>query len=159
MIRFEWAALALALALAAGPALANDSGGYAPPAALMTDSGAMTRARAAIDARDYPSAIAILYKIVQAESGNADAANLLGFSYRMLGQYREAFYYYDKALALDPKHKGALEYEGEAYLETDQLPKAEANLASLKSACAGGCVELGQLQAAIDRYKAKTKIN
>ena len=55
---------------------------------------------------------------------DADVVNLLGFSYRMLGQYPQAFIYYDKALAIDPTHKGALEYEGEAYLETHQLPKA-----------------------------------
>jgi len=91
---------------------------------------------------------------------DADVVNLLGFSYRMLGQYPQAFIYYDKALAIDPAHKGALEYEGEAYLETNQLPKAMNNLATLKRACgSAGCAEIAQLESAIGRYKKQAKIN
>ena len=152
--------LGLALAVAA-PAFANDSsyGGYNAPETKAMAGDQMGKVRAAIGAKDWPGAIAILYQLSQSDPQNADVQNLLGFSYRMLGQYPQSFAYYDKALALDPKHKGALEYEGEAYLETNQLPKAETNLSQLKAACPGGCEEIAMLQTAIDRYKAKAKTN
>lgn len=141
-------------------AAANDEPSYKPPAAAMDNSAGLAKARAAIAAKDYPGAIRILFDLSKNSPQNADVENLLGFSYRMLGQYQQAFSYYDRALAIDPMHKGALEYEGEAYLETNQLPKAETNLATLKRACAAaGCAEIAQLAQAIDRYKMHAKLN
>ena len=143
----------------AGPASAFDSAGTygSPSGAAAGDSAPMAKARAAIAAKDWSGAIAILYKLSQSDPKSADVENLLGYSYRMLGQYSQALAYYDRALALDPMHKGALEYEGEAYLETNQLAKAEHNLATLQRACAQGCEELADLQGAVDRYKSKNK--
>ncbi len=144
--------------LVGGYAAANDEPSYKPPAAAMGDSAGLAKARDAIAAKDYPGAIKILYDLSQSNAQDANVENLLGFSYRMLGQYQQAFAYYDRALAIDPMHKGALEYEGEAYLETHQLPKAETNLATLKRACAGGgCPEVAQLEQAIERYKKQAK--
>ena len=159
-MRHSWLiGLALAAA-AAAPGFANDSsyGGYNAPE-VKAGGDQMAMVHAAIEAKDWSGAIAILYKLGEADPKNADVQNLMGYSYRMLGQYQQSFFYYDRALTLDPKHKGALEYEGEAYLETNQLPKAEGNLTRLKAACAGGCAEIAMLQTAIDRYKAKAKIN
>lgn len=151
--------LAAAIFLAHGAA-ANDEPSYKAPEAAAGDTSGLTKARAAITAKNWSGAIAILYPISQSQPQNADVENLLGFSYRMLGQYPQAFAYYNRALAIDPAHKGALEYEGEAYVETNQLPKAEGNLATLKRACgAAGCAEIAQLQGAIDRYKMHAKLN
>ncbi|HEX4113285.1 MAG TPA: tetratricopeptide repeat protein [Stellaceae bacterium] len=139
---------------------ANDSPSYNPPEAAAADSSDMVKARAAIAAKNWSGAIAILYPLSKSSPQDADVENLLGFSYRMLGQYPQAFVYYDRALAIDPAHKGALEYEGEAYVETNQLPKAERNLATLKRACgASGCAEIAQLESAIGRHKKQAKIN
>jgi hypothetical protein len=66
---------------------------------------------------------------------------------------------YDRALAIAPLHKGALEYEGEAFLETRQLSKAEANLVALRRACPSGCEELADLQSGIARYKTHATMN
>jgi cytochrome c-type biogenesis protein CcmH/NrfG len=77
---------------------------------------------------------------------------MLGYSSRWLGKYDEAFAAYDKALALDPKHKGALEYSGIAYLKTNQKDKADAQLAKLKEICAT-CEETTDLAKAIAAYK------
>lgn len=154
------ALIGLACLFAAQNAVADDEPSYKPPAAAGNDSAGLTQARAAIAAKDYPGAIKILYVLSQSSPQNADVVNLLGFSYRMIGQYPQAFAYYDRALAIDPMHKGALEYEGEAYLETHQLPKAEANLATLRRACgSAGCPEIAQLAQAIDRYKMHAKLN
>lgn len=162
-MRYALVGIGLAACLAMGHgANAMDSGGssdYAAPAASMGDSADMAKARAAIAAKDYPGAIQILYAVSRRTPRDADVMNLLGYSYRMLGQYPQAFSYYDQALAIAPLHKGALEYEGEAYLETKQLPKAENNLAALKRACPTGCEELGDLQAAVDRYKKQARLN
>lgn len=146
-----------AVCFAGGYAAANDEPSYKAPAAATDDSAGLTKARAAIAAKDYPDAIKILYDLSQSNPQDANVENLLGFSYRMLGQYQQAFAHYDRALAIDPMHKGALEYEGEAYLETHQLPKAENNLTTLKRACAGGCPEVAQLEQAIERYKKQAR--
>ena len=61
--------------------------------------------------------------------------------------------YYDAALRIDPQHRGALEYSGELYLMTNQLPRAEERLAALDKAC-GGCEELKDLREAVASYKA-----
>lgn len=162
LLRYGAVGLAVAASVAiADPAAANDPGpSYKPPEAAAGDSNQMTKARDAIAAKDYRGAIAILYKMSQANAQDADVENLLGFSYRMLGQYPQAFTYYDRALAIDPAHKGALEYEGEAYLETNQYPKAMDNLATLKRVCgAAGCAEIAQLETAIGKYKKQAKID
>jgi tetratricopeptide (TPR) repeat protein len=81
---------------------------------------------------------------------------MLGYSTRWLGKYDEAFAAYDKALALDPKHKGALEYSGVAYLKVNQKEKAEAQLARLKAICTS-CEETTDLAKAIAAYKPTAK--
>ena len=158
MRNFGLIGLALAAAVLVSPAWANDSSyGYKPP--MMSDDDSMAKVKASLAAKDWNGAIATLQTLATSKPQDADVQNLLGYSYRMLGRYPQAFQYYDRALALDPNHKGALEYEGEAYLETNQLPKAETNLTRLKGACAGGCEEIAMLQGAIDRYRAKSKTN
>ncbi len=77
--------------------------------------------------------------MVRDQPDNADAHNLLGFSTRKLDDLETAKKHYDRALAIDPDHKGALEYLGELYLETGDLENAEALLARLIAACPDGC--------------------
>ena len=55
---------------------------------------------------------------------------------------------------ISPNHKGANEYLGELYLMMKNLPKAEEQLAKLKSICPAGCEELEDLEADIADYKA-----
>jgi hypothetical protein len=65
--------------------------------------------------------------------------------------------HYQTALKLDSNHRSALEYLGELYLEMNQLPNAEKQLATLKKACPwfGKCEEFEDLKKAVDAYKAK----
>jgi len=109
-------------------------------------------AKQLVDAQQYEQAIPLLQSAIKQKGPYADALNLLGFSYRKLGQQALAFDYYNKALALEPKHPGANEYLGELYLEMKNLPKAEERLAVLKQSC-GGCEESQDLEKAIDAYK------
>jgi tetratricopeptide (TPR) repeat protein len=73
---------------------------------------------------------------------------------RKLGKLPESLGYYQRALAINPSHKGANEYLGELYLMMKDLPKAEAQLALLKGICPGGCEELEDLEADIADYKS-----
>ena len=115
----------------------------------------VAEADALIKKQDFRGAITKLNEIVASDARNADAFNLLGFAHRKLGRFAEAKTHYDKALALNPKHKGAHEYIGELYLETGDLPNAEIHLAKLAELCPTGCEEREDLQKAVAAFKAK----
>lgn len=96
----------------------------------------------------YDDAIDILNDVVDTNPREADAYNLLGFSYRKSKDYDRAERNYKRALRLNPDHKGALEYSGELYLETDRKELAEQQLAKLEMLCPSGCEELTDLKRA-----------
>lgn len=107
----------------------------------------------AVDNGDYGAAVTFLSKSVAANPNNADSHNLLGFSYRKLGDVDAAFKHYRAALAIDRKHRGANEYLGELYLEQGNLAKAEQHLEALDGACFFGCEEYRELEEEIAAYK------
>ena len=107
-----------------------------------------------IKGEQYAEAIPILQKVVADNPRDTDAWNYLGFASRKLGRKEEALGYYEKALKIDPKHKGANEYLGELYLMMNDLAKAEAQLAALKGICGTNCEEVEDLEADIADYKA-----
>ena len=80
---------------------------------------------------------------------HADVYNLMGFSLRKTGDYKQAYTFYRKALDFDPEHKGALEYLGELFVETGQIDKARENVVLLRKLCPAGCEELDDLEQAI----------
>ena len=59
-----------------------------------------------------------------------------------------------RPLRIDPKRRGALEYSGELYPITGDLPKAEERLAALDKACCFSCEEYRNVKGAVERYKA-----
>ena len=79
--------------------------------------------------------------------------NLLGFCHRKLKDVTLAEEYYLRALSIDPEHKGANEYLGELYLETDRLEKAEERLRVLKKASFFPNRQYRDLKKAIKAYK------
>jgi tetratricopeptide (TPR) repeat protein len=120
-----------------------------------SEAGAlMKKATMQVDMKQYRDAVATLQMILKNDPKSADALNLLGYSQRRLGDPTLAVETYNKALALDPDHKGANEYLGEAYLELNKLPLAEARLEHLNSLCGTGCKEYKALAQAIATYKA-----
>lgn len=110
----------------------------------------------AFAAGDWKAAAANFGKAVQNEPGNANAQNLLAYSYRKLGKLDLAFKHYNEALRLDPKHLGAHEYIGEAYLMAGNPAKAEEHLAALDRLCFFGCEEYRTLKKAVADYKQKS---
>jgi tetratricopeptide (TPR) repeat protein len=159
------AAVAAALALPATPSTAagggggggGASGGSQPGAAAKPANPDFANAKVAIDRRDYAGAIASLTRVTQAEPRNAEAFNLLGFATRKSGNPRGSLAHYQKAMEIDPKHLGAHEYMGEAYLMLDELANAEILLKRLDSFCVFGCQEHRLLKTAIENYKKGRK--
>ncbi len=64
-------------------------------------------------------------RVIELRPWDAEAYNLAGHAHRKLGDYERALAFYDQALDLNPHHRGALEYLGEAYLELDRPADAE----------------------------------
>jgi hypothetical protein len=66
-----------------------------------------------------------------------------------------AFKHYGRALQLNPRHRGAHEYAGEAYLMVSNLAKAEEHLAALQKICLIPCEEYEDLRKKIDTYRER----
>jgi tetratricopeptide (TPR) repeat protein len=119
----------------------------------------MEAGRKAIDSKDFNAAVGHLTKAVQELANNADAHNMLGYSYRKTGNFDKSMEHYQRALKIDANHRSAHEYLGELYLDLNQMGNAEKQLAALKRACPffGKCEEYDDLKQAIDKHKAKTQ--
>jgi Flp pilus assembly protein TadD len=115
------------------------------------------QAKAMIEAKNFTGAIPLLQQVVQRDQRNADAYNLLGFATRASGNPNGSLQYYTQAIAIDPRHLGAHEYLGEAYLMLDRPAEADQMLARLDSFCVFGCAEYRMLKAAIANYKQGRK--
>lgn len=111
-----------------------------------------TAGKQAVERKDWPAAVASFRKVVAAEPTNADGYNMLGFSLRWTGKLDDALAAYDKALQLDPKHRGALEYSGVAYLKAGKPDRAQAQLARLEQIGAKSSEEYRDLAKAIADY-------
>lgn len=114
-----------------------------------SDGPDLTKIRAEVKAEDYKTAIADLQGLVGQGTQDPDVYNLLGFSLRKSGNAKDAQTFYEKALALDPNHKGTLEYQGELYIEGGDIAKAQQNLARLVTLCPTGCEEREDLESAL----------
>jgi len=139
----------LVVALAPGSAPAVDD--PTPPSNPEHDAG-----RQAIVRKDWNAAIQALTAAERRDSRNADIQNLLGFAYRNSGKLDAALKYYERALQLNPRHLGAHEYIGEAYLMMNNPAKAEEHLAALKRYCSRTCVERDDLEKGIAEYRRRT---
>ena len=105
-------------------------------------------ARAEIKAKRYDAALTELKTLV-VKYPQADVYSLLGFALRKTGDRAQSMTYYRKALDADPTHRGALEYQGELYVELGQVNAAKQNLTKLHEICPKGCEEARDLQEAI----------
>lgn len=120
-----------------------------PSVAAKNVNTELTKIRTLIEAKNFSAALTALQAADKTFPNNADINNLLGYSARNLKQYKPAATYYAKALKIDPKHLGALEYQGELFMLTKKTSDAKKNLAKLKSLCGVNCEEYIDLKKAI----------
>lgn len=145
--------LTAALISVALSAHADMAGSTAAEPSAPDVSREMKKARSLIEQQKYADAIKELKAAEQIDPTNPNVHNWLGYSTRKLGYLDASFQYYNTALKLDPKHRGANEYIGEAYLMAKKPDKAREHLAALKSICGTGCDEYRNLDKAIAAYK------
>jgi len=141
----------LALSLLGTVAYAAESEPSSPINSANRDYAA---GKQAVDKKDWPTAVASFRKVVAAQPNNADGYNMLGYSLRWMGQMDDAFAAYDRALKINPKHKGALEYSGVAYLKAGDPEKANAQLVKLETIAGKNSEEYRDLAKAISEYNA-----
>ena len=153
-VRVSVALLGLGLALLPAPAAADPSGEAPAGARLDPDYAA---GKAAIEAKDWNAAIKALSSAALRDTRNADIQNYLGYAYRKRGQLDLAFKHYERALQVNPRHRGAHEYMGEAYLLVDNLTKAEEHLAALEKICLIPCEEYDDLKKEIAEYRRRMR--
>ncbi len=121
-----------------------------------TDDPGFQEGKAAIESQNWAKAIEILGKTAEAFPDSADTQNLLGYAFRKSGDLDAAFRHYQRALELNPSHKNAHEYLGEAYLMKDDLAGALQHLAELAKLCTPiPCEEYRELKRAVDEFKKK----
>jgi Tfp pilus assembly protein PilF len=147
-------AFILALSSLPGLALAADT---APAPQAKPQDPILADARAAIEKKDWDTAQAILRMAVGRDPSNADYHNLFAYSIRKGANpdMSLVFKHYNEALRIDPKHKGAHEYLGEAYLMVGNVGKAKEHLAQLDQICFFPCREFSELKTAISEFETK----
>ena len=122
--------------------------------ALMADAD-YAGGLAALKARDMAAALRQFQSALKRFPESANLHNELGFSYRNLGRFDRAFEHYKRALAIDPRHRAAHEYIGEAYLLVGDVSSAETHLAALRAICVLPCAELNDLRQAIEAHRGR----
>jgi Flp pilus assembly protein TadD len=152
-------AAALALGTSAPSFAAGGGGGGVdqPAAATKPVDPNYAQAKAMIEAKNYTAAMPLLQQVVARNPKDADAYTLMGYATRKSGDANGSLQYYNQALGIDPKHIGAHEYVGEAYLMLGRPAEAEQHLARLDSLCVFGCTEYRMLKTAVANYKAGKK--
>ena len=151
--RWWLGAAACVLALQGAGAAPSDD---ADDQALLQDEDYVS-GLAALKAGDAGAALRRFESALRRFPDTADLHNELGFAHRKLRQMDKAFEHYKRALTIEPRHRGAHEYIGEAYLMVGDVASAEKHLAALRSICVLPCEELTDLGKAISEHRAQAK--
>ena len=158
----------LSTALAAGPVLSAYAAGSDNPAPPASDSGKgkkkhrsssiddpkflagyHTAYTAIYDRNDYASAIEQLKAL--GHDDRADVANLIGYSYRKLGDYKLSQAWYERALKADPNHVRTWQYYGLWQVEQGNRDQAQYHLNKIASLAGTSSEEYRSLAAALEK--------
>jgi tetratricopeptide (TPR) repeat protein len=101
------------------------------------------------DRNDYASAIAQLKALGRDDS--AAVANLIGYSYRKLGDYKVAQIWYERALKADPNHVKTWQYYGLWQVEQGNRDQAQYHLNRIAALSGTGSEEYRSLAAALEK--------
>jgi tetratricopeptide (TPR) repeat protein len=138
------------------PMAALAAGDNAPAAAR---DPVLDRVSNATAQKDWPRAQAILRDAIASSPNNPDYHNMYAYSIRKGASpdMNLVFKHYNEALRLDPKHRAAHEYIGEAYLQVGNVAKAKEHLSTLDKLCFFPCEEFSDLKKAIAEFESKPK--
>ena len=153
-MRHPLIAIACSAALA-WPMLAPAAGGGDDAATVKNQDPEYQAAMAADGRQDWKEVVDRMGSYIKRKPDDANGWNELGHAYRLTGRIDTALEAYGKALKIDPKHRGAHEYLGEAYLQMNDLPRAEQELQVLDKLCFFSCEEYRDLKEKIGVYKKK----
>jgi tetratricopeptide (TPR) repeat protein len=98
---------------------------------------------------DYASAIDQLKAL--GHDDYANVANLIGYSYRKLGDYKLSQVWYERALKSDPSHVLTWNYYGLWQIEQGNREQAEYHLSRIASICGTDCAEYRSLAEALEK--------
>jgi predicted Zn-dependent protease len=98
---------------------------------------------------DYAAAIAQLRSLGHDDFANV--ANLIGYSYRKLGDYRLSQAWYERALKSDPNHVLTWQYYGLWQIEQGNRGQAQYHLSRIAAICGTDCEEYRSLAAALQK--------
>jgi tetratricopeptide (TPR) repeat protein len=101
------------------------------------------------DRNDYAAAIEQLKALGHDERPNV--ANLIGYSYRKLGDYKLSQVWYERALKADPNHVLTWQYYGLWQLEQGNREQAEYHLSRIAAICGTDCEHYRSLAAALEQ--------
>src|ERR1700722_14761114 len=101
------------------------------------------------DRNEYAAAIGQLKALGQDDL--ADVANLIGYSYRKLGDYKVSQIWYERALKADPDHVRTWQYYGLWQLEQGNRDQAQYHLTRIGELCGTDCAEYRSLAAALEK--------
>jgi tetratricopeptide (TPR) repeat protein len=101
------------------------------------------------DRNDYAGAIEQLKAL--GHDDNAGVANLIGYSYRKLGDYKLSQVWYERALKADPNHVLTWQYYGLWQIEHGNRDQAQYHLSRIAAICGTGCEEYRSLAAALEK--------
>jgi tetratricopeptide (TPR) repeat protein len=120
---------------------------------FLDDPGFKQRYRAAYDTiydhHDYGAAIEQLKAL--GHDDYANVANLIGYSYRKLGDYKLSQVWYERALKSDPNHVLTWNYYGFWQVEQGNRDQAEYHLRRIAEICGTDCYEYRSLAAALEQ--------
>jgi tetratricopeptide (TPR) repeat protein len=101
------------------------------------------------DRNDYASAIGRLKALGQDD--RADVANLIGYSYRKLGDYKVSQLWYERALQADPNHVRTWQYYGLWQVEQGNRESAQYHLNRIAALAGTSSEEYRSLAAALEQ--------
>jgi tetratricopeptide (TPR) repeat protein len=98
---------------------------------------------------DYAAAIEQLKALGRDDVANV--ANLIGYSYRKLGDYKLSQTWYERALKSDPNHVLTWQYYGLWQIEQGNRETAQYHLSRIAAICGTGCDEYRSLAAELEK--------
>src|SRR6202011_3752509 len=101
------------------------------------------------DRNDYTAAIGQLKAL--GHDDNAAVANLIGYSYRKLGDYKVSQIWYERALKADPNHVKTWQYYGLWQVEQGNRDQAQYHLSRIAALAGTNSEEYRSLAAALEK--------